>query len=459
MSHASRISRVTSDAFNREINTIVTANALGKIFTGKEVLNLDLNSTTKPGIYRFNETCMNAPMDVESGYVYVTAINPDHIQESKGRVRIRQIVYPDSTANAFTRVGNAASTMVEIRWSEWVELGNGGMFVNFEELTRDQMAEPKTMYRSFNTFILTLPDVNEFAEGTYFGLEQYDALGIIIDTNGAEIRNGRLLYDPISELWFEMVVSSNGTYWTLSKQDVSSLDINDYRPTTEKIEYVEPQEDNGISTCTKFIACVTRDKDDNPVWVVDSENSVATIIKSLFSAFVNLQNEMYSYVDAQDTPYRLFRKVEGNNIVAKPATFYRTYGTNVITLPDPTKDVEGRWVGIEQQPLSNEAMYDSTTYIVDSHIGNNSTTRKVFDPESGQMFELIVNADSYKWILVEDLPSDYNTNPEYLDSSVKVRTVSSTPESPISLREMYISRDNSGSLRWVIAKPMTMEML
>ena len=214
MSHASRISRVTSDAFNREINTIVTANALGKIFTGKEVLNLDLNSATKPGIYRFNETRTNAPMDVESGYVYVTAINPDHIQESKGRVRIRQIVYPDSTANAFTRVGNAASTMVEIRWSEWVELGSDGMFVNFEELTRDQMAEPKTMYRSFNTFILTLPDVNEFAEGTYFGLEQYDALGIIIDTNGAEVRNGRLLYDPISELWFEMVISSNGTYWT-----------------------------------------------------------------------------------------------------------------------------------------------------------------------------------------------------------------------------------------------------
>ena len=240
---------------------------------------------------------------------------------------------------------------------------------------------------------------------------------------------------------------------------MSALNINDYRPTTEKIEYVEPQEDNGISTCTKFIACVTRDKDDNPVWVVDSENSVATIIKSLFSAFVNLQNEMYSYVDAQDTPYRLFRKVEGNNIVAKPATFYRTYGTNVITLPDPTKDVEGRWVGIEQQPVSNEATYGSTTYIVDSHIGDNGTSRKVFDPESGQMFELMVNADSYKWMLVEDLPSDYNTNPEYLDNSVKVRTVSSTPESPISLREMYISRDNSGSLRWVIAKPVTMEML
>lgn len=454
MSSVKRISRVTSDAFNREHNTLVTANALGKIFTGKEVSNLDLNLAITAGIYRFDNRHQHAPVDVDSGYVQVTTINPDHSGDSNGVVRIRQIVYPDDVTTAYTRVGNAESSLTTIRWSDWAELGSGGMFSAFQELTRDQMAAPKTMYRSFNTFVLTLPDVNGFTEGTYFGLEQYDALGIVIDTNGTSVVNGRLIYDPISDLLFELVVTGSETYWTLSNQEVTDEIRADQslRPTAEKIEYVEPQMDNGITTCTKFVACVTRDRNSNLVWVVDSENAVATVIKSLLSAFTEIRNDIYKYVDANDTPYRLFRMLHDVNVIGKSATFYRSFGTNVVTLPDPTEDVEGRWIGIEQQ--------SGSTYVVDSHAYDNEPSSIIYDPATEQVFELTVTVDSYRWVLVapENYPADVTTNEVYRDSRVKIRAVTAATDS-ITLREFYLSRDFSGNQVWVATNPVTCEIL
>lgn len=449
-----KISRVTSDAFNREKNTIVTANALGKIFTGKEVANLDLNFATKAGIFRFGASHQHAPMGVISGYVQITTINPDHLDESSDKVRIRQIIYPDENTTAYTRVGNAESTLMSIQWSDWSELGSSGMFSNYEELTRDKMAEAKTLYRSFNTFILTLPDVNEFTEGTYFGLEQYDGLGIVIDTAGSTVLNGRLLYDPISELLFEMVVTNSEQYWTLSDREITDeiKDDESLRPTVEKIEYVEPQKDNGIVTCTRFITCVTRDKNNQLTWVVESENTVAVVIKSLLSAFVGIQNELYKYIDSKDTPYRLFRMLSDVNATAKSATFYRAYGVNTLTLPDPTKDVEGRWVGVEQQ--------SGMTYVVESSAADNSSQRLIYDSATDKVFELTIVADSYRWNLVDpsDYPDNVKTDAMYRDANVKVRTVVAGQDT-ITLREFYLSRNSSGTLCWVCTSPVQLEIL
>ena len=191
------ISRVTSDAFNREHNTLVTANALGKIFTGQEVAQMDFNAAVNAGMFRFDSSFTNGPEKVLSGYVQINTTNPDHERSDAPR-HIRQIVFPDADTTAYTRVGNAVSSTSVVVWSDWSELGSGGMFSRFQELTEDQMAEPKTLYRSFNSFVLTLPDISSFDEGVYFGLEQYDNLGIVIDTNGGVVEIGSYICLPFS---------------------------------------------------------------------------------------------------------------------------------------------------------------------------------------------------------------------------------------------------------------------
>ena len=238
---------VVSDSIaNKQKNTILSAYAIGKMFTGITEASLDLNTYATPGIIRIDNDATNGPDNVNpKGFLHITAINNDEdASADANKYIIRQVLYPDSSEfNIQTRTGLGASIVnptSTIVWSDWAEMGGGGFLKRVElteSMTGATVALPNIMYYSYHNYILQLPDPNNFRLGTRIGLEQLENDR---DEFGAIVETGHVTYgdkDQPTSADYEVIVEEDGSltttsvivgsliyYFTVAEEDEDSSD-------------------------------------------------------------------------------------------------------------------------------------------------------------------------------------------------------------------------------------------
>lgn len=444
------ISRVSSDITNREANTLLSADAFGKMFTGRLTKDIDFNSAVESGVYRFDSTSVNGPENVSTGYLLIHTVNPDYNDEG---IRVRQLVYPDDSASAYTRIGTATNSNYTVTWSKWQSLGGGGFYQNYLELTDDSLGVPAVYYRAFNSFVLTLPDPSNLQDGNHIALEQHNCLGIVIDSTDSEAVDGRYLFDPISNLLFQQkkVDGSDDYKWILIGEttDATYTEDESIRPSSEHIEYLQPDQLQDNLYGKRFVAYVTTDADNNKRWIVETEQDTSAIIKGLITYFNQNYNTLLQYIDDQDTPYRLFSAMTSAGTLARASTFYKNFSTSVLSLPDVSEQMEGRWIGLEQ--------HSGIGYVVESSKIEPVASQIIYDPETGVSFQQIVGTDFSRWIIAadSDLPADVTTNASYRNNNFHVVKVDAS--SGPKLFEIYITKDADNNKIWahIPSQPIT----
>lgn len=182
MTRSPMITGVSDNITNRQKNSILSAYAVGKLFTGITKEGLDLDTYVIPGIIRIDNSATNGPVFVTEpkGFLHVNTVNADEdTSPDQEKYIIRQVLYPDNAEfNPQTRVGHGediANPVSTVVWSDWAEIGSGG-FLNRVELTHsmasNEFAKPNTLYYSYYNRLLRLPDPNSLKKGTRIGLEQ-----------------------------------------------------------------------------------------------------------------------------------------------------------------------------------------------------------------------------------------------------------------------------------------------
>lgn len=222
MTRAPMISNISDNITNRQKNSILTAYAVGKLFTGVTKTNLNLNTYITPGIIRIDNHATNIPDNVQpKGFLHVSSVNTDEdTSPDAGKYIIRQVLYPDATdANVQTRIGTGNSIIDPISsivWSDWTEMGGGGDgFTRREELTVNNLvAVPNTLYYSYHNYTLILPNPNDLKLGVRVGLEQMDndrnALGVV--TGSGMVKYGTLTQDTSAD--YKVNIDGNGEITT-----------------------------------------------------------------------------------------------------------------------------------------------------------------------------------------------------------------------------------------------------
>ena len=332
------ISGVTSDVLNREKNLLVTANTLGKIFSGKTESNLQFNNMINAGLFRFNDTSAGGPIEVTSGYLLVQTVNPDY--NSAQEVKIRQLVYDDGSNDLYTRVGTAVRVGYSITWTPWTRIGGSDLYNRYVILHEDTYGSAGYYYRAFNSYVLTLPEPDDCAEGDHICLEQNESLGIVIHLRMADFPTNcpatrRYMYDPNSQLLFhaeEISIRGNTRYrWDLVEEDQTFL-YNEYKNNSQfyvgngywskaKIEYLQPEIIVNEKSSKRFVAYIAKNVELEKYWLIEADNDTSTMVKSLIAFITETNNtskrlilrtkseliaadaEDRAYADAQDLVY------------------------------------------------------------------------------------------------------------------------------------------------------------
>ena len=332
------ISGVTSDVLNREKNLLVTANTLGKIFSGKTESNLQFNNMINAGLFRFNDTSAGGPIEVTSGYLLVQTVNPDY--NSAQEVKIRQLVYDDGSNDLYTRVGTAVRVGYSITWTPWTRIGGSDLYNRYVILHEDTYGSAGYYYRAFNSYVLTLPEPDDCAEGDHICLEQNESLGIVIHLRMADFPTNcpagrRYMYDPNSQLLFhaeEISIRGNTRYrWDMVEEDQTVL-YNEYKNNSQfyvgngywskaKIEYLQPEIIVNEKSSKRFVAYIAKNVELEKYWLIEADNDTSAMVKSLIAFITETNNtskrlilrtrseliaadaEDRAYADAQDLVY------------------------------------------------------------------------------------------------------------------------------------------------------------
>lgn len=203
MTRTPLITNVSDSILNRQKNTILSAYAIGKVFTGATLSALDLDLYVEQGMVRIDDTATHGPSHVDlNGFLNVIALDRDDDTSTNSETYlIRQIFYPDnSDYNVQTRTGSGSSASVML-WSDWSEMGGGG-FLKRIELTEDMtgvgedVAQANVMYYSYHNYTLHLPDPNNYRLGTRIGLEQ---IANDVDASGIPAGSGYVKYESTEQ--------------------------------------------------------------------------------------------------------------------------------------------------------------------------------------------------------------------------------------------------------------------
>ena len=201
------ITQVSDLIANRQKNTILSAYAIGKIFTGNTIEALDLDTYIIPGIIRVDSAATHGPDYIDpKGFLHTSTINSDEDTTADAdKYIIRQTLYPDDADfNPQTRLGTGTSNtdpISTIVWSEWTEMGGGG-FLKRLELTESMtgvgtsVAQPNILYYSYHNYDLYLPDPNNYRLGTRIGLEQ---IANDVDVDGNPTGTGHVIYGSLDQ--------------------------------------------------------------------------------------------------------------------------------------------------------------------------------------------------------------------------------------------------------------------
>lgn len=202
------IRHVTDDIRNRQKNTILSAHAVGLVFTGATLSGIDNNFDTyiTPGVVRINGTTVTGtkpPITDCTGYL--VNYHPNTDVDADG-TKVRQVFYPDSTAQPapYTRVGILGSGDTHT-WSNWSTLGGGLIHV---KLTANATAIPNMLYYSFGNYTLTLPNPADFSLGTKVGVVQYLGTGSVVSHDAVSAQ----ITEPIIDATDHVTVIGGQTY-------------------------------------------------------------------------------------------------------------------------------------------------------------------------------------------------------------------------------------------------------
>ena len=230
MSRAPILTTVSDNITNKQKNTILSAYAVSKMFTGITIPSLDLNLYITPNVIRVDNDASNGPDYVDpQGFLHVFTINNDEDETADASKHIiRQVLYPDSNEFSIqTRLGTSADATQpasSVEWSEWKALGGGDGFSRREELTVNNLvAAPHTLYYSYHNYTLILPDPNMFRLGTMIGLEQMDNDR---DDNGLVTGSGYVKYGDLTQPTsadYKLEIGEDGIMTTTSELEGSML--------------------------------------------------------------------------------------------------------------------------------------------------------------------------------------------------------------------------------------------
>lgn len=227
MSRTTLIRHVTDDIRDRKKNTIHSAYASGKTFTGITLsgAGADLNRYWSPGVVRIANDIAGTKPPISNCAGYLVIMTPDPDREPDG-INLRQILYPDSLTepSPYTRIGTLPTVAGnDIDWGEWTTLGGG---MTHRKMIADTEALPNMMYYSFGNHTLTLLDPSSFSLGTKIGLIQFAGTGSIVHGDLIETTSADYAVEdldtPIGGLvyLFEICADSQGQQeWVLENDN------------------------------------------------------------------------------------------------------------------------------------------------------------------------------------------------------------------------------------------------
>ena len=292
------ITQVSDLIANRQKNTILSAYAIGKVFTGSTIEALDLDTYVSPSIIRIDSAAVHGPDYIDpKGFLHTITINTDEdTTADASKYIIRQTLYPDDADfNPQTRLGTGASNedpTSTIVWSEWTEMGGGG-FLKRLELTEnmtgvgDSVAQPNILYYSYHNYNLYLPDPNNYRLGTRIGLEQ---IANDVDGSGNPTGTGHVIYGSLD-------------------QATSA----DYKADLVDSEVIVTNVLNG-SLIYYFTVAEESEISSNKVWVLEFDNNYKELISS-----VNTKINEHK-TDTDDPHPQYLKKTSLDNVVSSSVT-------------------------------------------------------------------------------------------------------------------------------------------
>jgi len=282
MTRAPLISRISDNITDRRKDTILSAYAVGKLFTGVTLTSLNFNTYVTPGVVRVDSSTTNGPDIINTkGFLHVFTMNSDEDDSAdKDKYIIRQVLYcDDSDSGIHTRVGlgnNIASPPSSIDWSDWTGMGGegGGGFMRRIKLLRSmeegEEAQPNVMYYSYGNFTLNLPDPSELKLGVRIGLEQ-----MFNPKVGGVVGTGAIKYEGLEQKTsadYKVIVDQNGDMVT-TDEVVGSL---------------------------IYVMTVT-DVDDEHTWVLEVNSSILEMV-----SYVN--NRVTDHMEDTEDPHPQYLK-------------------------------------------------------------------------------------------------------------------------------------------------------
>lgn len=200
------ITGVTNDPFVNGESTIPTSLALSGITSAKNLdANIDLNSITSNGFYRYNETTTNLPMHLNgtSGFLFVIheaktitdGVFGSSTTTTSTATKFRQVVWADGATFPYTRTKENSGD-----WTNWFAATGTNPVVIID---KNMTAIPETTYYSYEDHILTLPALKDVAIGTTIVLNQYAGTTTVTDDTSSYAQELPSLIGTTKNVWSE----------------------------------------------------------------------------------------------------------------------------------------------------------------------------------------------------------------------------------------------------------------